>query len=253
MLTSNTFIIVDDEKYFTFSNDDMPQNIGFYAFGKEDAPDNVKFKTKEKYPKKVLGWLALSAKGISTPYIGSTKGPAITADIYVNKCLRKLRSFIEEYHAGDEYIFWPDLASSHYANKTTRWFHEQNIKFVPKQDNPPNVPQARPIEDFWSILAGKNLYYITEQSSNSAMLNIPEPVPPPESVPSIPELGQIRTLSDSGIGSSDSGIGSSDSGISSCDSGIPSSDSRISSSDSRNSTEFSPIPELDESGVTGNS
>ncbi|CAF5166545.1 unnamed protein product, partial [Rotaria magnacalcarata] len=36
-----------------------------------------------------------------------------------------------------------------------RWLHEQNIKFVPKQDNPPNVPQARPIEDFWSILAGK--------------------------------------------------------------------------------------------------
>ncbi|CAF3544917.1 unnamed protein product [Rotaria socialis] len=136
MLTSNTFIIVDDEKYFTFSNDDMPQNVGFYAFGKEDVPDNVKFKTKEKYPKKVLVWLALSAKGISTPYIGSTKGPAITADIYVNKCLSK-------------------LPSSHYANKTTRWLHEQNIKFVPKQDNPPNVPQARPIEDFWSILAGK--------------------------------------------------------------------------------------------------
>ncbi|CAF1934902.1 unnamed protein product [Rotaria magnacalcarata] len=132
MLTSNTFIIADDEKYFTFSNDDMPQNVGFYAFGKVDISDNVKFKTKEKYPKKkLLVWWALSAKGISTPYIGSTTGPAITADIYVNK------------------------SSSHYANKTTRWLHEQNIKFVPKQDNPPNVPQARPIEDFWSILAGK--------------------------------------------------------------------------------------------------
>ncbi|CAF1322115.1 unnamed protein product, partial [Rotaria magnacalcarata] len=78
------------------------------------------------------------------------------------------------------------------------------------------------------------------------MLNIPEPVPLPESVPSIPELGQIYTLSDSGTGSSDSGIASPDSEIASPDSGIA-------SSDSRNSTEFSPIPELDESGVTGNS
>ncbi|CAM4781914.1 unnamed protein product [Rotaria magnacalcarata] len=85
------------------------------------------------------------------------------------------------------------------------------------------------------------------------MLNIPEPVPPPESVPSIPELGQIYTLSDSGTGSSDSGIASPDSEIASPDSGIASSDSGIASSDSRNSTEFSPIPELDESGVTGNS
>ncbi|CAF5132966.1 unnamed protein product, partial [Rotaria magnacalcarata] len=56
----------------------------------------------------------------------------------------------------------------------------------------------------------------TEQSSYSAMLNIPEPVPPPESVPSIPELGQIYTLSESGTGSSDSGIASPDSGITSC-------------------------------------
>ncbi|CAF5035119.1 unnamed protein product, partial [Rotaria magnacalcarata] len=92
-----------------------------------------------------------------------------------------------------------------------------------------------------------NLYVAdAKQSSYSAMLNIPEPVPPPESVPSIPELGQIYTLSESGIGSSDSGIASPDSGIASSDSGIA-------SSDSRNSTEFSPIPELDESGVTGNS
>ena len=45
---SNTFIIVDDEKYFTFSNDEMPQNVGFYAFNKEHASDNVKYRTKEK-------------------------------------------------------------------------------------------------------------------------------------------------------------------------------------------------------------
>ncbi|CAF3737448.1 unnamed protein product [Rotaria socialis] len=102
--TPDTFIIVDDEKYFTFSHDGMPQNGGFYAFDKEDVPDSVKYKTKEKYPKKFLVWLALPAKGISKPYIGGTKGPAITADIYINKCLSKLRSFIEEHHAGDEYL-----------------------------------------------------------------------------------------------------------------------------------------------------
>ena len=153
--TPNMFIIVNDEKYFTFSNDDMPQNVGFYAFDKEHAPDSVKYKTKEKYPKRVLVWLALSAKGILTSSIGTTKGPAITACIYVNKCLSKLHSFIEEYHADDEYIFWSDLASSHYANETTEWLIQHKIKFIPKQVNPPNITKARPIEDFWSILAGK--------------------------------------------------------------------------------------------------
>jgi hypothetical protein len=30
---------------------------------------------------------------------------------------------------------------------------KKNIKIVPKADNPPNVPKARPIEHFWALLA----------------------------------------------------------------------------------------------------
>ena len=82
-LTKHTFIIVDDEKYFTFSNNDMPRNTGFYTSDKEHAPDKVKYKPKEKYEKKILIWLALSAKGISQPFIGTTKGPAVTASVYI--------------------------------------------------------------------------------------------------------------------------------------------------------------------------
>ena len=32
---------------------------------------------------------------------------------------------------------------------------DENVKFVPKDINPPNVPQARPIENFWDCLAQK--------------------------------------------------------------------------------------------------
>ena len=35
-----------------------------------------------------------------------------------------------------------------YANKTSTWLNEQKVPFVPKVANPPNVPKARPIEDF---------------------------------------------------------------------------------------------------------
>ena len=111
--TSNIFIIVDGEKYLTFSNDEMVQNVGF---DKERALDNVKCKTKEKYPK---NGLILSSKSISTAFLVLQKvHSAITAHIYINQCLSQLRSFIEEHHAVDEYSFWSDLASSHYANKT---------------------------------------------------------------------------------------------------------------------------------------
>lgn len=32
---------------------------------------------------------------------------------------------------------------------------QHGINFVPKEDNPPNVPQARPIEDFLAFLSRK--------------------------------------------------------------------------------------------------
>ena len=76
-------------------------------------------------------------------------------DVYIGKYLPKLLKFIEKYHLGDKYIVWPDLASSHYAHKTSAWLNEKRIPFVSKVANPPNVPKALPIEDFWSILADK--------------------------------------------------------------------------------------------------
>ena len=41
------------------------------------------------------------------------------------------------------------------VHKISTWLNEKRIPFVPKVVNPPNVPKARPIEDFWSILADK--------------------------------------------------------------------------------------------------
>ena len=32
---------------------------------------------------------------------------------------------------------------------------DENLHFVDKESNPPNVPQARPIENFWGCLAQK--------------------------------------------------------------------------------------------------
>ena len=39
-------IIMDDEKYFTFSCHDMPQNSGFYTDDIKSTPNNVKYKGK---------------------------------------------------------------------------------------------------------------------------------------------------------------------------------------------------------------
>ena len=83
-------------------------------------------------------------------------GLAVNQHIYLEDCIKKiLVPFINEHHSDGEYLFWPDLASAHYANSVIDFLKGQNLNFVEKLDNPPNVPECRPIEGFWSILKGK--------------------------------------------------------------------------------------------------
>lgn len=151
----NRIIVIDDEKYFPLSMAEIPGNAGFYTRNVDETPDEVKYKTKTKFPEKVLVWCAISEAGVSRPYIGRVRGEAVTANLYCERCLPKLVDFINLHHPDDEIIFWPDLASSHYARVTTQWLEEHNIPFVPRAHNPPNVPQARPIETFWALLTQK--------------------------------------------------------------------------------------------------
>jgi transposase len=52
-------------------------------------------------------------------------------------------------------VFWPDLASAHYAKDRLVRLEELKIEYVPKVDSPPNTPQIRKIENFWANLKGK--------------------------------------------------------------------------------------------------
>jgi hypothetical protein len=65
-------------------------------------------------------------------------------DFMPNTFLTK-KTDIQKHHSDLKYIFWPDLASAHYTIDTVTWLTE-NVHYVPKRLNPPNVPQARPIE-----------------------------------------------------------------------------------------------------------
>ena len=53
---------------------------------------------------------------------------------------------IAKYHSNGNYLFWSDLAKAHYSNIVQQCLTEKNLPFVSRVDNPPNVPQARPIE-----------------------------------------------------------------------------------------------------------
>lgn len=154
---SDREFVLDDESYFTLSHSSINGNDGFYSSDPQNAPTNLKFMPTAKFENKVLVWIAVSPKGLSKPLIRNS-GYAINAQRYLDECIRRrLIPYIRSNYANGEYIFWPDQASSHYANIVLGHLREENIDFVKKEDNPANVPEVRCIEDFWSYL--KSLVY----------------------------------------------------------------------------------------------
>jgi transposase len=155
LLKEDFDLVMDDEKYFSLTKDSVSTNRGFYTSDPNITPANVKFKRTQKYSPKILVWIALSEKGTSEPFFAEQK-QAINESTYLNYCIkRRLIPFIKHYHKSSEVLFWPDLATSHYSSSVTQFLEEQNIHLVPKEQNPQNCPQARPVETLWSILEEK--------------------------------------------------------------------------------------------------
>ena len=153
--SSSVEVVIDDESYFPFGHSEMPGNDRFYTKDKSEVPPSVRYLQKKKFEPKLLVWLAISEEGHSKPFFVPSRGN-VNGNVYRNKCImRRLVSFLQQYHEDGDYVFWPDLASSHYAKDTVALLRDQNINFVRKQDNPPNVPQLWPFEKFWGILKSK--------------------------------------------------------------------------------------------------
>jgi transposase len=158
-------IVIDDESYFPIEDKKCSRNDSFYAFDIENVDPNVKYKNVGKFTTKLLVWIAFSSRGFAKPFFMRSRG-AINAKTYSKRCIiKRLVPFLREKHSDNNYLFWPDLASSHYANETLKTFNEHNVKFVPKDMNPPNVPQLRPIEDLWAQI--KRKVYENDWSTDS--------------------------------------------------------------------------------------
>jgi hypothetical protein len=147
-------LIIDDETYVAKDPKDIPGRQYYHCVDPNDVEFENKTKRKTKFFEKFMVWQAIDELGnVSEPYISEG---TINAEIYLEECIKKrLIPFIKKYHHVHNVLFWPDLATSHYAKIVTDHLNEQNIEFVPKKLNPPNLPQARPIEQFWAICKQK--------------------------------------------------------------------------------------------------
>lgn len=146
---SNDCLIMDDETYCQSNFGSLPGNQYYRAIQRGHVSNSFKTIHCEKFPRKYLVWQAICSCGLrSASFV--TKG-TINSQIYIKECLQKrLKPFISSHNCGT--MFWPDLASCHYSKATMGWYISNNVNVVPKDMNPPNCPELRPIERYWAIV-----------------------------------------------------------------------------------------------------
>lgn len=91
-------IIMDDESYFSFKGNNHPGNRGFYSEDVNGAGDGVRYATVNKFPPKVMMWVAFSEHAISEPFF--LQCGSMDAHTYRTKCLPKLQTFIQANYRG---------------------------------------------------------------------------------------------------------------------------------------------------------
>ena len=74
----------------------MTGNTEYYTDDKEKCLDNIRFAGKEKFPIKILVWIALSEHGISEPLFRPSTSVAISSDVYIKECFKATTHSIHE-------------------------------------------------------------------------------------------------------------------------------------------------------------
>lgn len=140
--------IMDDETYVLADFSQLPGQEFYVAESRGNVEEQYRTQKKSKFPRKFLVWQAICTCGKrSTSFV--TLG-TVNTDIYIKECLqRRLLPFYKNH--GVPRFFWPDLASCHYSKRTLEWYEQNNVLFVPREANPPNCPELRPIERYWAL------------------------------------------------------------------------------------------------------
>lgn len=142
-------ILMDDETYVKEDSRTLPGPQFYTKSVGEDVDDADSSVAMEKFGQKVLVWQAICTCGLRSS-IFFTKG-TINAQIYQKECLNKRLLPLYKLHESPP-LFWPDLASAHYAKSVLQWLSDNKVDFVEKDINPPNCPDLRPIERYWAIV-----------------------------------------------------------------------------------------------------
>ena len=100
-LSNGCDLIMDDEKYFKLTGNNVVGNHYFYSTDVATGLTKVKFQCKTKLEAKMMIWMGMSFKGTSDIYVHKSK-QAVNQETNVS-----IKDYCLKYHSNGNYLFWP--------------------------------------------------------------------------------------------------------------------------------------------------
>lgn len=133
-------VIFSDESKFDVCVGDYRKRV---IRDKTEAFHKDCLKRTVKFPKGIMVWGCMSAKGLGTlKFIEGT----VNAQKYQDILQESLLPSVASLYPGEDYIFQQDGASCHTAKSTKKWFGENSVKVL---SHPSSSPDLNPIETLW--------------------------------------------------------------------------------------------------------
>lgn len=138
----HNILVIDDKSYVFLNPEEAPGRKFVNADNHTELSFEHKFKQKSKFIKKFLIWQAINEEGnISEPYLSTGR---MNQHIYMKECLKKrLILFLKKHHRIEDVLFWPDLATCHYAQSIQKFLKTLKVGFLSKDKNPTKEHSVR--------------------------------------------------------------------------------------------------------------
>ena len=138
-----------DETYVLGHFSELLGQEFYVADSRGNVDEQFRTRKQSKFPKRFLVWQAICSSGKRNKFFVGQG--IVNSNIYIKECMQKrFLPFLREHN--ESTFFWPDLASCHYSRATAEWYNANGVVFVPKEANPPNCPELRPVERYWALV-----------------------------------------------------------------------------------------------------
>ena len=136
-------ILFSDEKIFDLDGMYNCQNQRIWSSSRDEADEKGGIKEKQKFPQKVMVWLGVCFKGVTSLVIFDRE--TVDHVVYIHKVFPVALKYGNKTF-GKRWTFQQDGANPHIHHLTQKWCQDNFPSFIDKDHWPPNSPDLNPLD-----------------------------------------------------------------------------------------------------------